>query len=98
MSTTTEALKNGTSVIADTATHAVEEVADRAKRRASHLADEAAARLSDYREPEHPKRRRRLLLLGAVASTLAVGLVKLARRTGFGRRDEEDLVELPPQA
>jgi hypothetical protein len=95
--TTTEALRNGTSVIADSATHAVEEVADRARRTASHLADEAAAQLSDYREPEHPKRRRRLLLLGAAASTLAVGwLVKLGR-SGFRHREEE-VIDLSPQA
>jgi hypothetical protein len=97
---TTEALRNGTSVIADSATHVVEEVADRAKRTASHLADEAAARLSEYREPDdHPKRRRGLLLLGVAASTLAVGwLVKLARRTGFGHRDEEEVIDLSAQA
>ena len=97
---TTEALKDGTSLIADSATHVVEEVADRAKRRASHLADEAAARLSEYGEPhEHPKRRRGLLLLGAALSTVAVGwLVKLARRSGFGHREEEPVVGVTPHA
>lgn len=90
---TTEALKTGTTALADTTSHAVSELAERAKKQAQAMASDAAERLSHH--PEPPKRRRgRKLLLGAAFAGVVVGMAKLLRRTGIGRMVEERVIDL----
>jgi hypothetical protein len=90
---TTEALKHGTTALADSAAHAVSELSERARTQAHAVGAEAAERLAD--RPEAPKHRRgRKLLLGAAFAGVAVGLVTLVRRTALGRKVEERVIDL----
>lgn len=87
--TTTETLKQGTSLIAETAG----ELADRAKEKASHVVEGAAERLAERRDPPPKKRRSKILLVTALAAGLGV-LAKLARRSRVGHLVEEKIIDL----
>jgi len=87
---TTEALRNGTALLADTASQAMTDIAERARHQAHVMASDAAERL----EPAPKDRRGRRLLFGAALVGAAVAAVQLVRRTALGRKVEERVIDL----
>ncbi len=92
---TLETIKSGTSTLAETAGHAVGEMAGKAKQ-AGTLVGGAAERLVESRGRAHvaPRRRgRRLMRLAAVVMALGT-VVKFGRGTAIGRGLKNRLLDL----
>jgi ferric-dicitrate binding protein FerR (iron transport regulator) len=95
VSTTTETLKHGTELVADTAAHAAAEIAERAKKQAEafvQVAEQAAERLAPTRK--QPRRRGRKLLGATVALAAAGWVAKWGRKMLQDRRQQQQVIDL----
>jgi hypothetical protein len=96
VSTTTDTLKHGTEMVADTTAHAAAEIAGRAKKQAEVLVQVAEQAAEKLGVPGRKKPRRRgRKLLGATLALAAAGWVaKWGRKVLQDRREQQQVIDL----
>jgi hypothetical protein len=97
--TTTEAIKHGTSALAETTLNAVTDLAEKAKSQAESAVGAATEKATEkvkdkLAERQESSHRGRRFVLGAALVGAAVGAFRYLRRTSAGRQVEERIIDL----